>query len=58
MTDAEFWGRALLAGLTIWFALSIITAALWAIVAHRPDPWERELPELAERMRAAGVGDE
>jgi hypothetical protein len=50
MSDAEFWGRTLLACLMIWCALSILTAAIWAVIAHRPDPWDR----LPEQMRAAG----
>jgi hypothetical protein len=50
MTDELFWGLYLVGGLTIAFTIAILASCVWAVIAHRPDPWDR----LPERMRAAG----
>lgn len=49
MSDAEFWGRTIVVCLLIWCALALAIAAIWAAIAHRPDPWER----LADQLQAA-----
>jgi hypothetical protein len=48
MSDSTFWGVFLVACLTIW-CVSVVTVSIWAVIAHRVDPWER----LADQMRAA-----
>jgi hypothetical protein len=50
MSNSTFWGATLVVCLLAWCALSLLAAAIWAVIAHRVDPWER----LADQMRAAG----
>jgi hypothetical protein len=53
MSDAQYVGLWLVGALTVWMTLSLLATAIWAVIAHRPDPWDR----LPERMRAAGEWD-